>query len=148
MAPLQRMIVAVTGASGALYAVRLLKAGLELGLSIDLVVSDYGKRLLIEECDLNLKTLSIEGWLDRNYGSAERPGRPIRSSTATSSASDSAAPPERSRRSRGRSSAGILLSNDFGLSRSFDLGSSSSVFDIDPLRWDRFRRPGVSESSG
>ena len=70
-----RIIVAVTGASGAIYAVRLLKAGLEAGLQIDLVVSDYGRRLLIEECELNLKTETITDWLDRRYGAADRPGQ-------------------------------------------------------------------------
>ena len=69
-----RLIVAITGASGALYAVRLLKACLELGLGIDLVVSDYGKRLLIEECDLNLKSESVVSWLDKAYGRSDRPG--------------------------------------------------------------------------
>jgi 4-hydroxy-3-polyprenylbenzoate decarboxylase len=64
----RRLVVAVTGASGAIYAVRLLKAALELGLDVDLVVSDYGHRLLIEECGLNLKTETVEGWLDRTYG--------------------------------------------------------------------------------
>ena len=69
-----RVVVAITGASGALYAVRLLKAGLELGLSLDVVASDYGKRLLIEECELNLKTGTIESWLDARYGARERTG--------------------------------------------------------------------------
>jgi 4-hydroxy-3-polyprenylbenzoate decarboxylase len=73
-----RLIVAVTGASGAIYALRLLKACLELGLRVDLLVSDYGKRLLIEECELNLKTATVEEWLDRTYGAAERPGKLIR----------------------------------------------------------------------
>jgi 4-hydroxy-3-polyprenylbenzoate decarboxylase len=63
-----RIVVAVTGASGALYAVRFLKAGLESGLTIDLVVSDYGHRLLIEECELNLKTQPVEQWLTQRYG--------------------------------------------------------------------------------
>ncbi len=71
----RRLVVAITGASGALYAVRLLKAGLEIGLRIDLVVSEYGKRLLIEECDLNLKTTSVESWLDAAYGTTDRPGK-------------------------------------------------------------------------
>jgi 4-hydroxy-3-polyprenylbenzoate decarboxylase len=71
---MRRLVVAVTGASGALYAVRLLKACLELGLQIELVVSDYGRRLLIEECDLNLKVESCHAWLDRNCGKLERPG--------------------------------------------------------------------------
>jgi 4-hydroxy-3-polyprenylbenzoate decarboxylase len=70
----KRLVVAVTGASGALYAVRFLKACLELGVRIDLVVSHYGQRLLIEECNLNLKTESVESWLERTWGPAERPG--------------------------------------------------------------------------
>lgn len=71
----RRVVVAVTGASGALYAVRLLKACLELGLDVELVASGYGKRLLIEECDLNLKTTTVTAWLDAHYGPAERPGQ-------------------------------------------------------------------------
>ena len=64
----QRIVAAVTGASGALYAVRFLKASLELGLGIELIVSDYGHRLLIEECGLNFKTETLLTWLDRTYG--------------------------------------------------------------------------------
>ena len=60
-----RIVVAITGASGAIYAVRLIKAGLEAGAHLDVVVSDYGKRLLIEECDWNVKAEPIETWLDR-----------------------------------------------------------------------------------
>jgi len=71
----RHLVVAVTGASGAIYAVRLLKACLELGVHVDLVVSDYGKRLLIDECDLNLKAESVEAWLDRRCGPADRPGK-------------------------------------------------------------------------
>ncbi len=71
----RRIVVGVTGASGGLYAVRFLKAVLEQGLDVDLVVSDYGKRLLIEECDLNLKTTKVGEWLDRAYGPADRPGK-------------------------------------------------------------------------
>jgi len=70
-----RIVLAITGASGAIYAVRLLKAALELGLRIDLVVSEYGRRLLIEECDLNLKSESVPDWLDRRYGEQPRPGK-------------------------------------------------------------------------
>jgi len=69
-----RFVIAITGASGALYAVRLLKAGLELGLDLDVVASDYGKRLLIDECDLNLKTTSIEDWLNQRYGDGDYRG--------------------------------------------------------------------------
>lgn len=69
-----RVVVAVTGASGAIYAVRLLKACLELGHRIELVASEYGKRLLLDECGLNVKTEDLHAWLDRSYGPAERPG--------------------------------------------------------------------------
>ena len=67
----RRLVVAVTGASGAIYAVRFLKAVLELGIRTDLVVSEYGHRLLIEECDLNLKTETVEEWLKRTYGPSD-----------------------------------------------------------------------------
>jgi 4-hydroxy-3-polyprenylbenzoate decarboxylase len=69
-----RIVVAITGASGALYATRSLKALLELGARVDLVVSDYGRRLLIDECGLNLKAEDLGAWLDRTYGSTARPG--------------------------------------------------------------------------
>lgn len=69
----RRIVAAVTGASGALYAVRFFKACLELGLRLELVVSDYGQRILIEECGLNLKVETVEAWLDRTYGPG--PGR-------------------------------------------------------------------------
>lgn len=48
----KRIVVAVTGASGALYAERLIKTLLEDGHSLDLVISKYGARLLKEEQDL------------------------------------------------------------------------------------------------
>jgi len=68
--PPRRLVVAITGASGALYAVRFLKACLEADFAVDLIVSDYGHRLLIEECGLNLKTETVEAWLGRTYGVA------------------------------------------------------------------------------
>src|SRR5436189_5321596 len=41
--------VAITGASGALYAVRTLAALLSAGVAVELIVSDYGRRLLRDE---------------------------------------------------------------------------------------------------
>jgi len=73
--PRKRIIVGITGASGGLYAVRLLKAALEAAVDVELVVSDYGRRLLIEECELNLKSNDLRSWLDERYGVADRPGR-------------------------------------------------------------------------
>jgi 4-hydroxy-3-polyprenylbenzoate decarboxylase len=46
------VILGVTGASGAIYAERLLKALIEEGHQIELVLSPYGARLLKEERDL------------------------------------------------------------------------------------------------
>jgi 4-hydroxy-3-polyprenylbenzoate decarboxylase len=43
------VVLAITGASGALYAVRTLAALLEQGLCVELIVSDYGRRLLRDE---------------------------------------------------------------------------------------------------
>ena len=42
------IVVGVTGASGALYAVRTVAALMSQGCSIDLVISDFGKRLIKE----------------------------------------------------------------------------------------------------
>ena len=47
----------VTGASGAPYAVRLLRAFCEAGTPVRLIVSGYGLRLLAEECGI----VGIEG---------------------------------------------------------------------------------------
>ena len=41
--------VAITGASGALYATRTLAALLSAGVAVELVVTDYGRRLLRDE---------------------------------------------------------------------------------------------------
>ena len=41
--------VAITGASGAIYATRTLAALLARGVHVELVVSDYGRRLLRDE---------------------------------------------------------------------------------------------------
>lgn len=71
---MKRIVTAITGASGALYAVRFLKACLESGVRVDAIVSAYGHRLLIEECGLNLKSERLEDWLDRTYGDVPRTG--------------------------------------------------------------------------
>lgn len=48
----KRIVIAVTGASGAIYAERLIKAVLQDGHAVDLIVSSYGARLLKSERDL------------------------------------------------------------------------------------------------
>lgn len=64
----RRIIVAVTGASGALYAVRTLAALLDQGCHVDLVASDYGRRLLRDELgeEAALERLSV--YLSAKYG--------------------------------------------------------------------------------
>ena len=48
----RRFILGITGASGAVYATRLLDQLLTKGHEVHLVVSDYGKRLLSDEMDI------------------------------------------------------------------------------------------------
>src|SRR3954466_15389815 len=47
--PRVSMALAITGASGALYATRTLAALLASGMAVELAISDYGKRLLKDE---------------------------------------------------------------------------------------------------
>jgi 4-hydroxy-3-polyprenylbenzoate decarboxylase len=47
--PRRNVALAVTGASGALYAVRTLAAFMEQGCHVDLVISEFGRRLLRDE---------------------------------------------------------------------------------------------------
>lgn len=48
----RRFVVGVSGASGAPYALRLLEQLLLAGHELHLVVSEYGRRLLFDECDV------------------------------------------------------------------------------------------------
>jgi 4-hydroxy-3-polyprenylbenzoate decarboxylase len=57
----KRYILGITGASGAVYATRLLDQLLTKGHEVHLVVSDYGKRLLADEMGItriNLDTMT------------------------------------------------------------------------------------------
>jgi 4-hydroxy-3-polyprenylbenzoate decarboxylase len=69
MPPSHRSIaVAVTGASGALYAVRTIAALLERDCHLELVVSDYGRRLLRDELGDGASIEKLEGYLRSKYG--------------------------------------------------------------------------------
>jgi 4-hydroxy-3-polyprenylbenzoate decarboxylase len=46
---MKAIAIAVTGASGAIYATRTVAALLERGIHVELIVSDYGRRLLRDE---------------------------------------------------------------------------------------------------
>jgi 4-hydroxy-3-polyprenylbenzoate decarboxylase len=60
--------IAITGASGALYATRTLAALLERGLHVELVVTDYGRRLLRDELGEQATIERIVPFLSEKYG--------------------------------------------------------------------------------
>jgi len=60
--------VAITGASGAIYAVRTLAALLERGAHVELVVSDYGRRLLRDELGADASVDRLVPYLVERYG--------------------------------------------------------------------------------
>jgi 4-hydroxy-3-polyprenylbenzoate decarboxylase len=68
------IIVAITGASGAIYATRTLAALLERGCRIDLVVSDYGRRLLRDELGEAASIDKLMEYLSARHGDAVRAG--------------------------------------------------------------------------
>jgi 4-hydroxy-3-polyprenylbenzoate decarboxylase len=66
--------VAVTGASGAIYATRTIAALLERGCHIELVVSDYGRRLLRDELGDEASIDKLTDYLVSKYGGGVRSG--------------------------------------------------------------------------
>ena len=60
--------VAITGASGALYAVRTLAALLAHSVHVELVVSDYGRRLLRDELGEDATLENLRPYLVGKYG--------------------------------------------------------------------------------
>jgi 4-hydroxy-3-polyprenylbenzoate decarboxylase len=67
--------LAVTGASGALYATRTLAALLARALHVELVVSDFGRRLLREELGDEASAERLMPYLVERYGSSVEAGR-------------------------------------------------------------------------
>lgn len=63
-----RIAVAVTGASGAIYAARTIAALLTHGCRLDVIVSDYGRRLLAEELGPDAKVERLQDYLTEKYG--------------------------------------------------------------------------------
>jgi 4-hydroxy-3-polyprenylbenzoate decarboxylase len=60
--------VAITGASGALYASRTIAALLERGVHVELVVTDYGRRLLRDELGEQAAIERFVPFLSDKYG--------------------------------------------------------------------------------
>jgi 4-hydroxy-3-polyprenylbenzoate decarboxylase len=57
MGALKRVIVGISGASGAIYGVTLVEALQRLGYATDVVISSAGKRTLVEETDGGLERI-------------------------------------------------------------------------------------------
>ena len=65
---MKEIVVAITGASGAIYAGRLLRALLIGGHSVHLILSKYGRLLLHEELGFKPDRESVRDFLLRSYG--------------------------------------------------------------------------------
>jgi 4-hydroxy-3-polyprenylbenzoate decarboxylase len=66
--PAESVAIAITGASGAIYATRTVAALLERGLHVELVVSDYGRRLLRDELGDEATIENFIPYLSATYG--------------------------------------------------------------------------------
>jgi len=63
----RNIIVGITGASGALYAVRFLKALFEKNFHVELIISEYGERLLQEEVGFDCRNETAISFIERTY---------------------------------------------------------------------------------
>jgi 4-hydroxy-3-polyprenylbenzoate decarboxylase len=66
--PRPAVAIAITGASGAIYAVRTLAALLTRGLHVEVVISDYGRRLLRDELGEAATVDRLMPYLAGRYG--------------------------------------------------------------------------------
>jgi 4-hydroxy-3-polyprenylbenzoate decarboxylase len=66
--------VAITGASGAIYATRTMAALMERGIHLELIVSDYGRRLLRDELGDRAAVEKLGDYLVERYGNTVRAG--------------------------------------------------------------------------
>jgi len=64
------IIIGITGASGAIYAVRTIAALLEQGTRLEIVVSNYGRRLLRDELGDQAAIERLSDYLKTRYGVA------------------------------------------------------------------------------
>ena len=69
-----RIAIGVTGASGAIYAVRTMAALLDLGCQLEIVFSEYGRRLLMDELGAEAKVDRLGELLVSRYGDGIRRG--------------------------------------------------------------------------
>src|SRR5258708_39744216 len=66
--------VAITGASGAIYAMRTLAALLERNCHLEVVVSEYGRRLLHDELGEGASVSRLREYPAETYGGAATQG--------------------------------------------------------------------------
>jgi 4-hydroxy-3-polyprenylbenzoate decarboxylase len=66
--------LAITGASGAIYATRTLAALLTKGVHVELIVSDFGRRLLRDEVGDHAAVEKLLPYLESEFGSAVKAG--------------------------------------------------------------------------
>jgi 4-hydroxy-3-polyprenylbenzoate decarboxylase len=69
-----RFVIAVTGASGAVYAARTIAALLERGCHLELIFSDFGKRLMRDELGDAARVEDLLTYLAGRYGDGVRTG--------------------------------------------------------------------------
>ena len=65
---MKAIAVAITGASGAIYATRTVAALLAKGVHVELVVSDFGRRLLRDELGESASVDGLKAFLAGKYG--------------------------------------------------------------------------------
>jgi flavin prenyltransferase len=70
----QTITVAITGASGAIYATRTMAALMERGCHLELVISDYGRRLLRDELGETASVDKLTDFLVAKYGANVKQG--------------------------------------------------------------------------
>jgi 4-hydroxy-3-polyprenylbenzoate decarboxylase len=71
---LTSITIAITGASGAIYATRTMAALLERGCHLELVVSEYGRRLLRDELGEAAAVDKLTDYLVAQYGDGVKNG--------------------------------------------------------------------------
>ena len=62
------VVLAITGASGAIYAIRTAAALLARGVHLELVISEYGRRLLRDELGDEANAERLPAYLTERYG--------------------------------------------------------------------------------
>ena len=71
---MRSITIAVTGASGAMYATRTMAALMERGVHLELVISEYGRRLLRDELGETAAADKLTEFLIAKYGETIRNG--------------------------------------------------------------------------